>query len=299
MKIPHALAISLGIALIPAACSTKIQPSPEPAPATTLSQPTSTSPPEPTSEPTTTASSPSSQPLTQCPENLPGPHLAFIPHPQFPFCMDTTEVSQSQYAQFLADPQDKGLFQHSRCSKNTNFQPFQGSHLDECDGKESYIYDPKSRGNLPIACIDWCDAAAYCTWAGKRLCGAVGGGGLDHNEAVLTGQWGYVCSQGSQTNYSYGNTFSPNLCADGNTMKNTVEVSGKPECAGAQAPFSEIRNLTGNVAEFEDACENYPFCRVRGLSNDTFAEEATRCDSFTDRNLEAYFPNIGFRCCYD
>src|SRR5262249_55159892 len=27
---------------------------------------------------------------------------------------------------------------------------------------------------LPVTCIDWCDAAAYCSWAKKRLCGKIG-----------------------------------------------------------------------------------------------------------------------------
>lgn len=304
MKSYHALTVFLGAILLPVACSTRIQPAPDSTPATT-SQPTSEPSSQPTSHPSATAptasSSASSPPqiLTACPEGLPGPRLVFVPHPQSPFCMDTTEVSQAHYAKFLADPQDKVPFQQTRCSANETFVPFQGSHLDDCDGKENYVYDPATRGELPIACIDWCDAAAYCAWAGKRLCGAVGGGGLDHDEGVLTGQWGYVCSQGGQSIYSYGNTYKKGICADEGGSSEKVGVTTRPQCAGASPPFSEIQSLTGNMMEFEDACENYPLCRIRGLSNDSEAEAQTRCDFFADGNTQVYSPNVGFRCCYN
>jgi formylglycine-generating enzyme len=297
MKSYHTLTVFLGTTLIPLACSTRIQPSPDPTPGTTptQTQPTSEPTAQPTSEPTAT-----SKPITQCPEGLPGPSLAFIPHPQAPFCMDTTEVSQAQYAQFLADPKDKGTLQPERCSGNDSFQPVQGSHNTHggCDGEKVYVYKPEKNGNLPIACIDWCDAATYCAWAGKHLCGGIGGGGLDYDKDVMAGQWGYACSQGGKTAYSYGDTFQKGLCVDGTEKPGAVGVSDRPACAGSEPPFSEIKNLNGNILEFEDACDKF-LCRIRGLTNPLIPETQTRCDVAIGFATNYYSSTTGFRCCYD
>jgi formylglycine-generating enzyme len=266
---------ALLVAALSLSCSSEIDPSPDKIPA-------------------------ASQPLTRCPQELPGPSLVFIPHPTSPFCIDKTEVSQTHYAQFLADSGDKKALQPARCGANTTFQPVQATHLDMngCDGEKVYVYDPQKRGDYPIACIDWCDAATYCAWAGKRLCGGVDGGGLDVEKELLTGQWGYVCSQGGKTAYSYGDSYQKDLCATvENPGTDVVTVTSKPECAGNVAPFSEVQNLSGNLMEFEDACENSALCRHRGLL-DKSNTERSKCGEFVTAGIGHHAAYLGFRCCY-
>lgn len=78
------------------------------------------------------------------------------------YCVDSTEVTGRQYLEFLAAKAGDTSGQPVDCSWNTTFEP-------------AADIDPNE---YPVAFVDWCDALAYCTWAGKRLCGKIGGGPL-------------------------------------------------------------------------------------------------------------------------
>lgn len=70
------------------------------------------------------------------------------------YCMDATEVTNADYAAFLAaNPPTSG--QVAWCAWNTSYLPPFGW---PATGKE----------NHPVVRVDWCDARAYCKWAGKR-----------------------------------------------------------------------------------------------------------------------------------
>ncbi len=64
-------------------------------------------------------------------------------------CVDATEVSESQYA--------------AAVNADLNAVPRYGY----CD--KSVAAAPSDAGALPVANITWCDANAYCSWAGKHL----------------------------------------------------------------------------------------------------------------------------------
>jgi hypothetical protein len=86
-------------------------------------------------------------------------------------CIDSTEVTNTAYEAFVATiPGDAGAVdastQPSFCSWNTDL-----NHIDTFYDRTAPTY-----GQLPVNGVDWCDAYAFCRWAGKRLCGGRDGG---------------------------------------------------------------------------------------------------------------------------
>lgn len=128
-----------------------------------------------------------------CPTG-PGPPMVFVSSPGADFCMDATTITQGQYQAFL----DAESPQAPNCDavRNPEFEPVgwrRPSARDEGDAMEG---------------VDWCDAAAYCAWAGKRLCGLFGGGvgdGRSDVEADPTrAEWSYACGQSNGCTRPFG-----------------------------------------------------------------------------------------------
>jgi formylglycine-generating enzyme required for sulfatase activity len=149
----------------------------------------------------------------------------------------------------------------------------------------------------PVTSVNWCDAYSYCAWAGKRLCGQIGGGPLSQGSADDTGasQWFYACSQQGQRAYPYGHNYVPTAC-NGNAA-NVAPVATFPQCVGG---YPGIFDMSGNVREWEDSCSGAAgmgdMCNERGGSvNDQGAGLACATSDFaarTDSNV-----HLGFRCC--
>ncbi len=94
-----------------------------------------------------------------------GPTIVKIPGSSY--CIDSTEVSFADYRASLAVA-DVSAPLRPGCAWNTSFEIM-----------SEVIGEPK---NHPIRGVDWCDAVAYCEWAGKRLCGRIGGGSVTYDE---------------------------------------------------------------------------------------------------------------------
>jgi hypothetical protein len=88
---------------------------------------------------------------------------------------------------------------------------------------------------MPAAWVDWCDAYACCAWAGRRLCGKIGGGsnGTDDFDDPALSQRMQACVGPSNTAYPYGNTFGPARCS-GPLSNNygAVPVGRETTCVG-------------------------------------------------------------------
>jgi formylglycine-generating enzyme required for sulfatase activity len=117
------------------------------------------------------------------------------------FCIDATEVSLEQYLEFVTAATQTPPEQPSACSWNTAFEP-----------------DPPNAGatELPVRGVDWCDARAYCQWAGKRLCGAIAGGPSPYDEpSGALNAWYAACSAGGTRAFPYGDEYDPQACNGG------------------------------------------------------------------------------------
>lgn len=236
-----------------------------------------------------------------------GPPMVAIPTPNGgTMCIDSTEVTRSQYAEFLASVgAPEVAAQPATCAWNSSFVPDTGcTTLGVCTGTQC--------ANHPQVCVDHCDAIAYCAWAGKRLCGATTGGTLPYGAFADPTQsmWMNACSSGLTlsvpTNaYPYGATFEPSTC-DVQTASNcapgscaTSPVASHPSCA-APPPYAGVFDLCGGVWEWEDACSAgsagsaSDTCHLRGGS---YADGDVPCGWDVSSPRGQQHVNVGIRCC--
>jgi formylglycine-generating enzyme len=228
-----------------------------------------------------------------------GPAAVRVGPPSNSFCIDGTEVSFGHYRAFLEAGVDASA-QGPECAWNTSFAP------------SAALAD-----DLPVTGVDWCDAVAYCAWAGKYLCGkAVNGkkvGAVAPSEVGDYGvhQWLIACS--AQTNrYPYGSIQDPTACNVGeNDAGKALPVGSKPECEGS---YPGVFDMVGNVWEWFDG----PCLADGGLGGDAgdagpaadecwvkgggYGNRGANIDCRVDglgsrRDMKAAF--IGIRCCSD
>ncbi len=223
-------------------------------------------------------------PDTGCPTG--SPTMIPIPASAGSFCIDSTEVTNADYAAFLAA--DAGLnLQPTPCSFNTDYTPTRSW--------------PPSGGALsyPVVYVNWCDAYAYCQWAGRRLCGKIGGGDVDYGNGDESqadkDQWYAACSADGALMYPYGNMSMPASC--NLSSSGTLAVGTDTMCVGG---YPGIYDMNGNVQEMEDSCDGTSgsgdHCGLRGGSyrNATNGD----CVSVIGETRDFVNDDIGFRCCW-
>jgi formylglycine-generating enzyme len=237
--------------------------------------------------------------VPSCPVGLPGPPMLLVTKPGGSYCIDQTEVTNAHYGAFLtATPSS----QIADCSWNTSFAPATSTNC-----AAPLPFDPVNRANYPVSCVDWCDAYAYCQTAGKRLCGALEGGGavpLASAADASQSQWYRACSAAGTRRYPYGNQYQGSYCngIDG-TSPVTVAVSTLPLCQGG---YVGIYDMSGNVREWENACSGSGqsgACAQRGGSyldaDDPPPATTLECSSAATASRDRRDRLLGFRCCLD
>lgn len=202
------------------------------------------------------------------------------------FQIDATEVDNGQYAMLLEVEFDASVLPPG-CDWKSGFQP---------DGW-SDTRDPA----LPVVGVDWCDAAVFCTWAGKRLCGAVGGGPSDFTatDDPEADEWFRACTNAGATAYPYGADYQPTSCNGEESGQEALVSSGS--LATCEGGVPGLFDMSGNVWEWSDACESNPGdanteCRRRGGSRYSDGENL-RCGVNSGRERGERDNAVGFRCC--
>jgi sulfatase modifying factor 1 len=209
--------------------------------------------------------------------------------------IDATEVTGAAYAAFLAVYYDSAL-QPPECAWNSTFVPA----------------GPTLGDDYPVTYVDWCDAAAYCAWAGKRLCGLFGGAAADlvddEAEINLYDEWYNACtgahpgtdSRGHQK-FPYGDAFDASACnvlIDG-VAAALAPTGSKSACEGG---YPGLFDMSGNAAEWSAACDGTDgagdLCRKRGGSVKAGAIYV-RCESIHHQERSTTQAHTGFRCCAD
>ncbi|MBK7585812.1 MAG: SUMF1/EgtB/PvdO family nonheme iron enzyme [Myxococcales bacterium] len=171
-------------------------------------------------------------------------------------------MTQSQYNDFVASSPDIGE-QPTGCEVNANFSP-------ACDDGSDVPGGP----TLPAVCVDWCDAAAYCKWAGKRLCPAATEG---------LSMWETACTAKG----------SPPDAAQCNLQSGILASVGQYACHSNRAPFDQVFDLLGNAEEWTEECSGETCFALGGAawSNNSFCTGGT---GYTRKRADTF---LGFRCC--
>lgn len=207
------------------------------------------------------------------------------------YCVDATEVTNDDYAKFLATKPD-AKSQPMHCAWNADLSPMGWSGV------------PSGKEKLPVVNVNWCDAAAYCAYAGKRLCGDTSGGHakFDTSSADPDGdQWYRACSNAGQNVFPYdASAYGDHTCNGSDYGAGApIDVAKDATCNGG---FCGLFDMAGNVAEWIDACEGYTAqsesCFAVGGSFSDGGMNVS-CLALATGTRDVVAPNLGFRCCLD
>ena len=135
------------------------------------------------------------------------------------------------------------------------------------------------------------------------MCGKIGGGptGVTEHADPSKSQWFAACSANGARMYPYGTAYDGNKCNGADYPTTGVLAVGS--AAGCEGGFSGLRDLSGNVWEWEDSCSANTgandTCHARGGYYDS-TPDPLRCDydqRFYRNAASVTDGYLGFRCC--
>lgn len=196
-------------------------------------------------------------------------------------CVDVTEVTIGQYRPFFAE---KGA------------DP--SGQTDECVWNTTYLASASGADSLPQTGVDWCDAVAFCKWAGKKLC--------------TPSVWLSACTKDGQFTYPYGTLSQPALCnvmdpdAAADAATTLEAVKSNSACVGG---YAGLYDMLGNASEWTDSMfaprDAGPDVDAGGRGTDDtkvsggsyLSSSAATCSTLVTAARNRQTPELGFRCC--
>jgi formylglycine-generating enzyme required for sulfatase activity len=219
------------------------------------------------------------------------------------YCVDSTEITIDDFQLFLTSVKGNVadyLPESGTCSTVNGIPGNWGTQHNPYDGGPPL-------GSAAAGGLNWCSVYAYCAWAGKRMCGAVGGGGmLDIGQVdnAAVSEWFNACSHGNDQlhKFAYGIAYDASACAvDDAGASYPLPVASYPGCVGG---YDGLFDMSGNVAEWTnectfDACAAPGCCAVRAPGVG-FPGTFSSCDSTQTEGIGAGSTfTFGGRCCSD
>lgn len=206
------------------------------------------------------------------------------------FWIDKYEVTNAQYKRFLDDVKKNG---HKWC------HPSEPEHKDHTP-YHTYAWalrfswvggnPPRDMADHPVVLVDWYDAYAYASWAGKRLPSET--------------EWEIAARNGDGREYPWGNTFSVEICSVG---EHHLPVGSYPKGASPTG----VLDMAGNVAEWTSTVYDpnprhsttfqgrYGLPIIRGGSWDDSAKGCRSSARDIRRSPLYRSTTVGFRCVSD
>jgi len=191
------------------------------------------------------------------------------------YCIDSTEVTGAQYVAFSKTMGTDMSGQPAVCAGNSAYLEW-----------EADTACPPPKVDHPAHCVDWCDAYMYCQWAGKRLC--------------IQSEWYNACSGQGKYEFPYGDTYAPLACNGGDydLADGSTPVGSLLDCSGADSPFDQIYDMSGNAAEWLGTCYGFN-CLLVGGNFATLYSADVSCQPAPQGDISAKGKGTGFRCCAD
>lgn len=200
-----------------------------------------------------------------------GPRCVPIPNAFGPaFCIDETEVTNAQYLAMMKEIRSDGGT--PLATLNSYLAGTQCPALASLSDLDPTGPIPKLT-ELPVVNVGWCQAIVFCKWAGKHMCGAVGGAPVDVSTraqfSATSDEWQIACSnQGSQS-LPYGQAGACGVCNSNSDCDAGLDAAAQVRSFGSCVSDGGVYDLIGNVQEWEngyafDAAVANRYASVRG-----------------------------------
>lgn len=190
------------------------------------------------------------------------------------FCIDPTEVTAGAFQEFV----------------NANV----GTTIDAggapCSAVAIGSRPPPPSPGLPVRNVTFCEARAYCAWAGKHLCGLITGGPMTNTENgdPEQSEWLKACA---------GDGTQPIL--SGTCRRNNEDGGPLPSGTTCEGAFPGVFDLQGNVWEWTDSPQPKDDAGKIGaffMGGAFESPDSYRCTT-SGSYITTSEKNIGFRCC--